>query len=150
MFKIIRSSPIPCNTWKEPGSESISNIWAVMIFLRIVSKSEEKIEQIAETLLKEKLVIDVNIQRGTQRAELVNGKLMMSPIYLLTAKTRAVLFDAIDELLNQLYPQHMPEVYALPIMQMDWKQAETLTKDVRSVSKTNRLKRAFQRVSRKK
>lgn len=121
-----------------------------MIFLRIVSKSEEKIEQIAETLLKEKLVIDVNIQRGTQRAELVNGKLMMSPIYLLTAKTRAVLFDAIDELLNQLYPQHMPEVYALPIMQMDWKQAETLTKDVRSVSKTNRLKRAFQRVSRKK
>lgn len=117
-----------------------------MILLRIVSKSEAKIEEIAEMLLREKLVIDVNIKRHFDRAELVNDRLMFTPVYLLTAKTRAVLFDAIDGLLNEMYPNHTPEVYAVPIMQMDWKQAESLTKDVQRVSKRARLKKFLGRV----
>ncbi|MCB0754040.1 MAG: divalent cation tolerance protein CutA [Flavobacteriales bacterium] len=118
-----------------------------MIFIRVASKSEEKIEQIATTLLKEKLAIDVNIKRDLERAELINDRLVTSPIYLLTAKTRAVLFDTIDKLLNEMYPNNLPEVYALPIMQMDWKQAEKLTKDVQSVSRRVRLKQVIKRVS---
>lgn len=118
-----------------------------MILLRIVSKSESKIEEIAEILLREKLVIDVNIKREFDRAEMVNDKLIFSPVYLLTAKTRAVLFDSIDQLLNDIYPNHMPEVYAIPIMQMDWKQAKCLTKDVQSVSKKERLTKLIRRVS---
>lgn len=117
-----------------------------MILLRIVSKSENKIEEIAEVLLREKLVIDVNIKRHFDRAELVNDKLMFTPVYLLTAKTRAVLFDAIDRLLNEMYPNHTPEVYAVPIMQMDWKQAESLTKDVQHVSRRERLKKFLGKV----
>lgn len=117
-----------------------------MILLRIVSKSEAKIEEIAEVLLREKLVIDVNIKRHFDRAELVNDKLIFTPVFLLTAKTRAVLFDAIDRSLNEMYPNHMPEVYAMPIMQMDWKQAGHLTKDVQHVSKRARLRKFLGRV----
>lgn len=117
-----------------------------MILLRIVSKSESKIEEIAEVLLREKLVIDVNIKRGLERAELVNDEVIFTSIYLLTAKTRSVLFDAIDALLNDMYPNHMPEVYALPILQMDWKQVRSLSGDVRSVSRTARLRKLISRI----
>ena len=116
-----------------------------MIFLRIVSKSEPKMEEIAKLLLEEKLVIDVNIKRNLERAELVNGDLVFTKVYLLTAKTKAVLFDSIDKMLNELYAGHMPEVYAMPIMEMDWKQAQKLTTDIKQV-KTNRLKRVLNRV----
>ena len=57
-----------------------------MIFLRIVSTSEPKTERIAKILLEERLVLDVNIKRHIERAELVNGELKCSKIYLLTAK----------------------------------------------------------------
>lgn len=105
--------------------------------------------QIAEVLLSENLVIDVNIKRHVERAEYVNDKMVLTPIFLLTAKTKAVLFEAIDVLLNEMYPKNLPEVYALPIMQMDWKQAKSLTSDVRSVSKSNRIKQAIKRVTRR-
>lgn len=121
-----------------------------MIFLRIVSKSERKITEIAETLLRENLVIDVNIKRGVERAVLVNDKLTTTKICLLTAKTKAVLFDTIDQLLNDLYPNNLPEVYALPIMQMDWKQAAKLTRDVKSVSRRQRMQQVLKRVGRKR
>lgn len=101
-----------------------------MIFLRIVSENETKIEEIAKLLLTEKLVIDVNIQRQIERVNVVNGKLSVTQIALLTAKTRAVLFDSIDKLLNNQYPNQMPEVYALPIMEMDWEQAKVLQTEV--------------------
>ena len=120
-----------------------------MVFLRIVSKSEAKINEIAKVLLEEKLVIDVNVKRHIDRAELVNGELLFTKVYLLTAKTRAVLFDAIDDLLNKMYPNHLPEIYALPIMQMDWKQAEKLTKDVKKVKKINRWSQVLERVRKK-
>lgn len=121
-----------------------------MIFLRIVSKSEAKIEQIAELLLREHLVIDVNIRRNVERAELVNDTLSTTPIFLMTGKTKAVLFDTIDDLLNKLYPNNLPEVYALPIMQMDWNQSSSLTKEIKSVSRTKRMQQALKRVGRKR
>lgn len=121
-----------------------------MIFLRIVSKSEAKIEQIAELLLREHLVIDVNIRRNVERAELVNDTLSTTPIFLMTGKTKAVLFDTIDDLLNKLYPNNLPEVYALPIMQMDWNQSSSLTKEIKSVSRTKRMQQALKRVGRQR
>jgi uncharacterized protein involved in tolerance to divalent cations len=117
-----------------------------MIFLRILSKSEVKIEEIAKLLLYEKLVIDVNIKRHVERAELVNGKLIFTRIVLLTAKTKAVLFDSIDQRLNEKYPNHMPEVYAMPIMQMDWKQANELKKEVASKPSFGKLRQALNKM----
>ena len=109
-----------------------------------------KIDEMASELLRQKLVIDVNVRRNIERAQLVNGSLVYTNVFLLTAKTRAILFDPIDKLLNEMYPSNMPEVYAMPIMQMDWKQAETLTKDVKSIAPESRLKRVLKRVGRKR
>ena len=118
-----------------------------MILLQIASKSELKIEEIAEMLLSHRFVIDVNVHRNVERAELVNDKLVYGTICTLSAKTRAVLFDAIDQKLREMYPDNMPETYALPIMQMDWKQANILTKDVQEVKAVNnRLKRVINKV----
>ena len=117
-----------------------------MIFLRIVSKSESKIEEIAKLLLSEKLAIDVNIKRHVERAELVNGELTCTRITLLTAKTKSLLFDSIDKRLNEEYPYHMPEIYAMPIMQMDWKQANELKKDVVSKPSFGKLRMALKKM----
>ena len=118
-----------------------------MILLQVVSKSELKIEEIAEMLISNRFVIDVNVQRNIERAELVNDKLVYGTVCVLSAKTRAVLFDAIDKRLQEMYPDNMPETYALPIMQMDWRQADILTKDVQEVKTVNnRLKRVINKV----
>ncbi len=117
-----------------------------MILLRIVSKSESKIEQIAKLLLSEKLVLDVNIKRHVERAELVNEELQCTRIVLLTATTKAILFDFIDKRLNQEYPNDMPEVYAMPIMQMDWKQANQLKKEVSSKPSFGKLRQALNKM----
>lgn len=95
-----------------------------MILLRIVSSSSQlKIERIAEILLVEKLAIDLNIQRELERITLVSGKLHYSKLYRLTAKTKALLFSKIDERLNQEFLKNLPEIHALPIVEMDWSQA---------------------------
>ena len=101
-----------------------------MILLRIVSRSESKIEQIAELLLRNRLAMDINIKRHIDRAELVNGILSTGRIYLITAKTRALLFKQVDKLLNAEFPDNLPEVYALPIVEMDWEQAKSLKSDL--------------------
>ena len=97
-----------------------------MILLRIVSKSEKKVERIAEILLRENLAIDVNIQHELERIELISDKIVSSKIYRLTAKTKALMFSKIDKRLNDEFTDNMPEVHALPIVEMDWSQAEQL------------------------
>lgn len=104
-----------------------------MIFLRILSKDKQQIEQIAALLLREKLAIDVTMKHQFDRMELNNDELVSSDIYLLTAKTKGLLFPSIDQKLQNLFHGNMPEVYSLPIVHMDWEQAELLTSEVKSI-----------------
>lgn len=117
-----------------------------MIFLRIVSSNESQIEQIAQLLLIEKMVIDVNIKRHIERALVVNGQLECSKVFLLTAKTRAILFSSIDKLVNDEFSENLPEIYALPIMEMDWKQADQLRKEVKGKPSFAKLRDAVHRM----
>lgn len=104
-----------------------------MIFLRISSRDEDKMEQIATLLLEEKLVIDVNIKRGLERLTMKNGVLVKTKICLLTAKTKSLLFSTIDQRLKKEFPEKMPELYALPIVNMDWEQSKELSEVVKLV-----------------
>ena len=97
-----------------------------MVFLRISSKSESKIERIAEILLKEKLAIDLNIRRNIERLEYKKGKVHSTSIFLLTGKTKGLLFTTIDNRLVEEFGKNMPEIYSLPIVNMDWEQARQL------------------------
>ncbi len=104
-----------------------------MIFLRILSKSEIKAEEIAYLLLRKKLAIDLNIKRNIERLQLQQKKLISTKVTLLTCKTKALLFPVIDEELRKLYTDAMPEVYAMPIVYMDWEQSQSLISSVKSV-----------------
>ena len=105
-----------------------------MVFLRISSKSKAKIEKIAKILLKEKLAIDLNFKRNIERLEYVNNEVRSTKIHLITAKTRGLLFNAIDNrLIEEFGVDNMPEIYSMPIVHMDWNQAKQLPRDLREL-----------------
>ena len=105
-----------------------------MVFLRISSKSEAKIEKIVEILLKEKLAINLNIKRNIERLEYINEEVRSTKIYLITGNTRGLLFNTIDNrLIEEFGVDNMPEIYSLPIVHMDWEQAKQLPRDLREV-----------------
>jgi len=98
-----------------------------MIHLQIYSKEEQIIEKVAALLIHNQLAIDLTIDRDVERLSLVNEKVEYTKVYLLSAKTKSLLFQKIDTLLKSELQNKMPELYSLPIVQMDWKQAEHLT-----------------------
>ena len=105
-----------------------------MVLLRICSKSRKKAEEIATFLLQKKLIMDVNLKADTVRLDWTNGKLNKSKIYVLTGKTKALLFTKIDDLLRQKYgEQNLPEIYSLAIVHMDWEQADQLVRNTEKV-----------------
>ncbi len=90
-----------------------------MIQLRVSSKSEKQILEIAELLIKEHYAIDLNILSNHKILSLENGKIVTNELFLLTGKTKGLLFTSIDKLLNEKYPNDLSEIYSLPIVQMD-------------------------------
>ncbi len=104
-----------------------------MIFLRISSFNEPVIEQIAEMLLKERLVIDVNITRNIERLILADDKMSSMTTTLITSKTKGLLFTQIDEKLRAQFPNETMEIYSLPIIHMDWEEARHLREDIQDV-----------------
>lgn len=101
-----------------------------MIVLKVVSPDAKVIEDIAVYLLREHLAIDVDINSSTDRVSLQNGVLERRPTYVLSAKTKALLFPSIDKLLIEKYPEGSPEVYSVPIIHMDWDQTLILRKEI--------------------
>ncbi len=104
-----------------------------MILLRIVSEDEKNLELIAQFLLEENLVIDVNIKRHIERLELVEGKLTPKKIFIITAKTKSMLFSIIEKRLKVFCENELPEIYSLPITHMEWSQANQLTYRVQKI-----------------
>ncbi len=104
-----------------------------MIFLRISSPNESVVEQIAELLLKERLVINVNIKRNIERLGLVDDKRFSERTTLMTSKTKGLLFPNIDELIRDKFPEDSLEIYSLPIIHMNWEDSKQLREKVQEV-----------------
>ena len=102
-----------------------------MEFLRILSKDKQQILEIADLLLKERLAIDLNFKQHLSRLELQEGKLFEEQVFLLTSKTKSMLFPVIDKLIKQKYGAKMPEIYSIPIINMDWDQARDLSGSIK-------------------
>lgn len=105
-----------------------------MILLRIVSENEKLLETVAMFLLEENLVVDVNIKRHIERLKLVNGKLQPKKIYIITAKTKSILFPVIEKRLKKFCENELPEIYAIPITHMEWTQANQLSFNIQRIS----------------
>lgn len=104
-----------------------------MILLRISTANEEAIEKAAHLLLSESLAIDLNLKRHAQRITLEKGKLKSEPLFILTGKTKALLFSVIEKRFRELFGNTMPELYSLPIVNMEWQQAEVLAEKIRKI-----------------
>ncbi len=101
-----------------------------MIFLRIASSSESVIENIAKHLLKERMVIDVNIKRNIERLVYTDSQFHTSHTSLMTCKTKGLLFSKIDDHIRNIFPEENLEIYSLPIVHMDWEDTQHLKEHV--------------------
>lgn len=97
-----------------------------MILLHIIPTKQEHVEEILELLIKEQLILRPIIFDKVQNANLLNGKIIYQNRILIIAKTKASLFDIIDKKLKSIYQSEMPELYSIPIVNMDWDQAQEL------------------------
>jgi len=104
-----------------------------MIELKISHQDEKVIEQCAEVLLKSKLAMDLRIEKNIVRLELKGADIVSTPMHLLTAKTKALLFTNVENKIKATFPGSPPEVYSLPIVNMDWDQVQHLQEELQRV-----------------
>jgi len=104
-----------------------------MILLNIASESEKTIEKIAELLFAKKLAVDINLKVNVNRLMFIDNKIQKKPIYIITAKTKALLFSKIEELIKSTFKDHTPELFSLPITTMEIKQAEEIINNTQKV-----------------
>lgn len=86
------------------------------IIVVITVPSREVGQQIAETLLENKLVACVNIIPGISSIYHWQGAIEQDDEMLLIAKTRAALFDRLATTVKRVHPYDVPEVIAMPIV----------------------------------
>lgn len=99
-----------------------------MIVIHIITKKEEQLNQIAEWLIKEKLVhggVDIDYQDTF----VINEKeeLVRTTTYKLQARTKGLLFNLIEAGLRSNFHEDTPYLYSTPIVNMDRIQSKELT-----------------------
>ena len=104
-----------------------------MIQLVIASESKEQLEEIAEYLLTNHLVISVDFHYDIRRIEFEKGKLNNYTIHFITGKTKSLLFTEIDLRIRDRYKDKIPEIYSHPIVDMDWELANKLKSDTEKI-----------------
>jgi periplasmic divalent cation tolerance protein len=78
--------------------------------------SEESAEQIARTLVEQRLAACVNIVPGVRSIYRWKDKIEDDAEWLLVIKSRRDLFDGLREALAKAHSYEVPEVIALPIV----------------------------------
>ncbi len=105
-----------------------------MILIHIVSNDETQANEIVDFLTIEKLVLDaVLFEKVTVRKRDKLGVLQNEQQIMIMAKTKALLFNHIDTLLQQKYSKNMPTIYSLPILNMDFNQVNELVNETAKV-----------------
>ena len=104
-----------------------------MIQLVIASESKEQLEEIAEYLLINHLVISVDYHHDIRRTEFENGVLNNYNFHFITGKTKSLLFSEIDSRLRDKYKDNIPEIFSHPIVDMDWELANKLKSDTEKI-----------------
>lgn len=97
------------------------------MLLHIVTEQEKQAYEIVDFLTSEKLIIEAVIQGVTVRKKDENGQSFNQNQFLIMAKTKALLFNHINLLLKQKYIENMPVLYSLPVLNMEFEQANQLS-----------------------
>lgn len=103
-----------------------------MVLVHIVTKDNQQAEEIAEYLLKKKLMLNAMFSKVTVM-ERQGESVIRTKKVLIMGKTKALLFNMIDKELLQKYGENMPELYTVAIVNMDWQQADKLVNETEKV-----------------
>jgi uncharacterized protein involved in tolerance to divalent cations len=101
-----------------------------MILLHIISDDEEQAIEIANFLIEKDLILDTTLLEKVSMRKKINNQIESMNKTLIIGKTKAILFDAINELLKEKYKENMPVIYSLPIVFMDWEESKELANEV--------------------
>ncbi|APY09052.1 hypothetical protein BWZ20_12400 [Winogradskyella sp. J14-2] len=105
-----------------------------MIQINIITKDREQAEEITTLLFEERLVVNefiINDMTGRNPNE--RGNLTSEKEVLIVGTTKALLFNAIDQLLQLKYGEHMPIIYAIPIVYINSEQSDYLRQNTAKV-----------------
>lgn len=97
-----------------------------MILMHIICKQKEQAEEISDYLMDEKLIISSTIYPEVLKKQLVNGEKKTSKHTIIHCRTKALLFNEIEERIKGKYPGNIPIMYSVPIVNMNWEQAKQL------------------------
>lgn len=101
-----------------------------MISVYIAHPSDKIAKQLAEDLLRNKLVARLSIDYNNHVFEMTGEELVESSVSLITAQTKGLLFTEIVDFVHSKYGQEVP-IYSLPITQGN----EELTHIIREKTK---------------
>ena len=98
-----------------------------MVLVHIICKHQKQCDEIISYLLESKLVLDAWVSEKAvfmSREDQYRGNRKRQ--ILIMCKTKALLFNQIDEALTEKYPKNMPMLYCVPIIYMNPQQAQRL------------------------
>lgn len=88
---------------------------AIVIF--VTASSEEEARTLARKLVDSRLVACANVVPGLQSLFHWKGNVEEAKEVLLILKSRAELFDRVEQRVRELHSYEVPEIIALPILQ---------------------------------
>ena len=105
-----------------------------MVLIHIICNTDQQATEIVDLLVEEKLILNaVILERVVVRKKGGNGQLQSEKQTLIMGKTKSLLFNNIDERLREKYKDEMPDLYSVPIVNMDWEQTGKLMEETLKV-----------------
>lgn len=105
-----------------------------MILLHIITTVDDQAFEISDLLIEEKLILEAVVFNSVVvREKGQDGKFKSINKTMIMGKTKSLLFEYIDKKLREKYPNRMPILYSVPIVNMDWEQSDMLIKQTAKV-----------------
>ncbi|NAS12677.1 hypothetical protein [Poritiphilus flavus] len=98
-----------------------------MILLKILLDDRSEAEKAIRVLLDKNLIFDAFLypaEHFSQTADKIKG----DPKFMVEARTRALLFERLQQEIRQMYPDKRPPLFAVPKVYMDSEQTKNLKK----------------------
>ncbi len=102
-----------------------------MIILHVITKEPDQAGEIVKLLVSEKLITGATIMDALSSYKNTDGEIDTVSTNLLIGRTKAILFNTIENLLKYKYGDKMPVLYAVPVVNMDVTHMEKLKKVVK-------------------